>query len=316
MGVLSGGAGVAAGAAGGELNVCLALFKYAHHGEVAGNTADGLPDDAAALVTQQKQLYAPALQLRHQLGRAVAAPLLRAGGGQVHILLRGYPLGKQLLHRLKEGHDAALGVAGAPAIDLAIGNVPGEGGVVPLALRRNHVLVAHEQNGLVVVFALPVKEKVAVNLRLLELGEDSGEQLLQNLVEASEFLRLLGVGMGGGVILHHFGELFGQTQALLLGFVRRIFRLFGGGQQGFDQRDQQKKHNHAWNQKQPFHTFSSSFLSFLWRRPFRYSRKAKPMAMAPLGRIIMLVEPVRLGTRINSRLIMPRGSMASFRWCR
>ena len=188
--------------------------------------------------------------------------------------------------------------------------------MLPFALRRNHVLVAHQQDGLVVVLALPIKQQVAVNLRLLELGEDSGEQLLQNLVEAPEFFRLLGVRVGGGVILDHFGELFCQTQAFRLVLLRLVCRLFGGGQQGFDQRNQQQKHNHTGNQKQPFHTFSSSFVSFARRRPFRYSRKAKPMAIAPLGRIIILVEPVREGTRINSRLIMPRGSMASFRWCR
>ena len=60
-GVLAGGAGVATGAAGGELDICFALFKHAHHGKVAGDAADGLPDDSAALVTQQKQLHAPAL---------------------------------------------------------------------------------------------------------------------------------------------------------------------------------------------------------------------------------------------------------------
>ena len=41
-----------------------------------------------------------------------------------------------------------------------------------------------------------------------------------------------------------------------------------------------------------------------------------PMAMAPEGIIIKLVEDVREGTRINSRLIIIRGATATFMFLR
>ena len=41
-----------------------------------------------------------------------------------------------------------------------------------------------------------------------------------------------------------------------------------------------------------------------------------PMARAPEGMIIMLVEAMRLGTRTNRTLISTRGATAMFIWLR
>ena len=41
-------------------------------------------------------------------------------------------------------------------------------------------------------------------------------------------------------------------------------------------------------------------------------RYAMPVAMAPLGRIMKLVDEVRLGTKINSRLMTVSGMTAIF----
>ena len=209
-GVLPWGAGVAAPAAGGEIHVGAALLKDAQHGEVAGDAADGLPDDGAALVHDQEQVHAPAADLLHQLGAAVAAHLLGAGGGQVHVAVGGVALREELLHGLQEGHDGALGVAGAPAPDLALRDGAGEGRVLPLAAGGDHVLMAHEQDGLLPAPALPVVEEVPVDVRDLQLLMDQGKELLEDLMKGFPLLGLVLALEGGGVALDHLGELLSE----------------------------------------------------------------------------------------------------------
>ena len=209
-GVLPWGAGVAAPAAGGEIHVGAALLKDAQHGEVAGDAADGLPDDGAALVHDQEQVHAPAADLLHQLGAAVAAYLLGAGGGQVHVAVGGVALREELLHGLQEGHDGALGVAGAPAPDLALRDGAGEGRVLPLAAGGDHVLMAHEQDGLLPAPALPEVEEVPVDVRDLQLLMDQGKELLEDLMKGFPLLGLVLALEGGGVALDHLGELLSE----------------------------------------------------------------------------------------------------------
>jgi len=120
--------------------------------------------------------------------------------------------------------------------------------VLPGSLRRDHILMAHEQNGLVAVLSLPVKQQIAVQVSLFQPGKHQGEQLLQGLMEAPEFFRLRHSRMGGGVILHHLRQLFRKAQALLLGFLRGVLRLFAGHQQGSDQSDQKQPQDHAGDQ--------------------------------------------------------------------
>ena len=147
---------MAAGGARGELHIGLALLEHADHCKVSLYAADGLGDYAAALVADYKQLHAAALELLDDLRRAVARPLLGAGGGKVHVAFGSIALAQQLFYRLKESHDRALGIGCAAPPDLAVGNVPGERLVQPLALSRDNVLMAHKEDGLFAALALPI----------------------------------------------------------------------------------------------------------------------------------------------------------------
>ena len=91
-----------------ETHIRLSLFKHAEHGEIPMNAADGLGDDAAALVADEERLHAPPTQLVHELAAAGPGELLRTGGREVHVLLGDVPFPQQLLARLKKAHDAAL----------------------------------------------------------------------------------------------------------------------------------------------------------------------------------------------------------------
>ena len=99
----------------GELHICLALFKYAYHGKIAMNAADGFGDDRTALIAYQEQLDPSALQLRNNLRRTVTAPLFRAGACQVDIGGRNEPFRQEFLHRLEKCHDRGLGIGCASA---------------------------------------------------------------------------------------------------------------------------------------------------------------------------------------------------------
>ena len=260
---------MAALAAGGEGQIGAALLKDAHHGEVAGDAADGLPDDAAALVHDQKQVHAPAADLLHQLGTAVAAPLLGAGGGQVHVAVRGIALRKQFLHGLQKGHDGAFGVGAAPAPDLAVFDAAGEGWVLPLAARGDHVLVAHEQDGLFPALAFPIVQQVTVDVRDLQLLMDQGKELLEDLMKGLPPLRLVLTLEGGGVAPDHPGQLFGQGQGDLLRLVGHVGALERGGQQGTHEGDKEQQDDDPKDDANVQHI---SFLSVACDRGARRSR--------------------------------------------
>ena len=294
-----------AGRAGGELHVGLALFKDAHHGVVALDAADGIPDDGAALVADQEGLDAPAAQLVDDLGGTGAAHLLGTGGGQIHILFGGVTGGQQFFTGLEKGHDRSLGVSSTPAPDLAVGNVAREGLMEPFALGGYHVLVAHEDDGLVMLFALPVKEQVAVDLGLFQPFMYQREQVFQHLVEAQELFNLGIVGAGHRFTADHIGQLLGVALGSGIG-LRLIGGHFLGHEQGSDNGHGQQQQNQR--QKGQNGIEAPDHLAL----PFLCSRKATPMAMAPEGNTMKLVEPVREGTSTNSRAMVSRGRTAIF----
>ena len=222
-GVLRRCAGVSAGAAGGKFHVRLTFFKHADHGKVAGDAADRLGDDAAALITDEKQLHAAPLKLRHKLRRAVAGPLLRAGGGEIHVACRSISLGQKLLDRLEKGHERALGVRCAAPPDLAVRDLTGKRRVLPYALGGDHVLMAHQQNRLFAAFALPAIEQIAVDHGALQFFMHERKERLQRLVEGQKFFNLRRIRMGGGVALNHARELFRQKFCPLFVLMRLIF---------------------------------------------------------------------------------------------
>ena len=178
----------------GQEDICLALFKDAEHGIIAGNAFDGLRDDSAAFIADQPWMNAAALQLGHQLRAAVTGPFLRAGGGEIHVIFRHEALLQHLLHGLEEGHDGAFGIRRAPAPDLAVGDIPGKGCVNPFALRRNHILMAHEHEGLFGRDTLPEKQQIAVDFRLFQMPVHEGKELFEQPVKGQELLPLIRIG--------------------------------------------------------------------------------------------------------------------------
>ena len=259
-GVRRRGTGVAAGAAGRELHVRLALFKHADHGEVSGDAADRLGDDAAALVADEKRPHSAALELIDELRRAVARPLFRAGRGDVNVICRFISGGEQLLDRLEKRHDRALGVRRAAAPDLAIGNIAGKRCVLPRTLGGHDILMAHEHDRTIVRLARPIIEQVAVDVRARELFMHEREELRQQGVEALELLRLADIGIRRGVAPDHGRELLGIGHGALgirlWLIIGRFARRERGVHHGRSQRGQRREREITGTE---FHFTSASF---------------------------------------------------------
>ena len=141
----------------GELHICLALFKYAYHGKVAVNTADGFGDDRTTLIAYQEKLDPSALQFCHNLRCTVTAPLFRAGACQIDIGGRDEPFRQEFLHRLEKCHHRAFGIGRASAPYFSFCDISGKRCMNPFTFRRHHILVAHEQDRFLRAFSFPVK---------------------------------------------------------------------------------------------------------------------------------------------------------------
>ena len=141
-----------------------------------------------------------------------------------------------------------------------------------------------------------------------------GEEVLQLGVEGQELLPLLLAPAGDGLAPDHAGELFGIEFLPLRLEPGRPLGTLRAGEQRADEGDEKQQDEEAQKaQKDPkkrLHAFASSSAE---RAARRWKRYARPMAMAPLGMIMKLVEPVREGTRMKRRDMMRRGAAAIFR---
>ena len=70
-----------------------------------------------------------------------------------------------------------------------------------------------------------------------------GKQLLQDLVEAQKLFHLRHIGMGCGIVLHHFRKFTCQRQGLFLGLFCYIGRCFRRHQKCPYDRYEQKQQN-------------------------------------------------------------------------
>ena len=256
---------MAALAAGDELHVAVALLKDTHGSIVSVHAAKGILNDGAALVTEHEELHAVLLEPVCQLGRAAAADFLRAGGGQVDVALGDVAAADHFLGCLEEGHQAALGIRSAAAPDLSVGNIAGEGLVLPRTGRLHHIHVAHEEDGLLGGFALPFQKQVAVDFDFLTGSKNLREQFPQQLVKAAELFHRRICTVGNGLRLHHAGELLGVFVNARCVAGGNVLGMLAGHCQGAEDRNQQSgrqgcqqgqndvKHNH----------FTASFVSFL-----------------------------------------------------
>ena len=165
--------------------------------------------------------------------------------------------------------------------------------------------MGHEQDGTLGAFAFPVEKQVSLQLGFVQMTMHQWEQILHDLMQVKEVLT---AGTGNGGAAYHGGKLFGIK--LLPGRigVRGVISLAAGTEQCADERHQQQQNKDSKQEQQgiynDFHFTDTS--CFLWKR------YATPMAMAPLGRIMKLVEPVKEGTRINKTVRTVRGRAAIF----
>ena len=168
---------------GRKADIRLSLFENADHGKIAGDPGDGLPDDTAAFIADQPGGNAPSFQLGNKFRAAVAAPFLCTGGGKIHVVLRYIPFPQQFFRSLEESHDGTFCIGSAPSPDFSVGNIAGEGRMNPFTFRRNHVLMAHQDQRTRVGFPLPEEQQVSVDFGFLQLFVDEREELLQDPVE-------------------------------------------------------------------------------------------------------------------------------------
>ena len=124
-------------------------------------------------------------------------------------------------------------------------------------------------------------------------------------MECAEARRVVAARVGGRVDLDHFRELPGQPQRFgLIGLRRLIAGGLPRGNERPDDGDQHQQHQNARQDQQIFHACASCFF-------FLYMVYAIPMASAPEGMIIKLVDEISPGTSVKSTLITTSGAMAT-----
>ena len=171
----------------------------------------------------------------------------------------------------------------------------------------------HEHERPVVVFALPEEQEIPVDLRFFQLFVYCRIQLREQLMKAAELFELRIVRVRHGLIRYHARELF-RILPLACGVrVRRIIRGVFLHAQRADHCRKQKQHEYAEHGEQNIAYDSHAAVSF---RERRYRKYATPMAIAPEGNIIKLVEPSSPGTRMKSTLIRTSGQSAIFMFFR
>ena len=155
------------------------------------------------------------------------------------------------------------------------------------------------------ISAFPMVHQRTIQHSLFQFFMDKGEQFFQHLVKCKELFPLEVIRAGDRLAPEHPGQLLGVTvgPGIGLGFIGS--HLFGH-QQGTDDGYCQQQHDQGHKGQNGIQHVSHL------ARPFLYSRNATPMAMAPEGSTIKLVEPVSDGTKIKSRAITSRGSTAIF----
>ena len=164
------------------------------------------------------------LKLFYDFRCTVAGPLLRAGRGEIYVALGRVALLQKLLDRLEKCHDRGLGVSRSATPDLAVGDVAGKRLVLPFALGRDYVLMAHEQYRHAVARALPFEQQIAVNDGFFKLFMHKRKQPFENLVEAEKFLNLGNVRVRYRLVPHHLRQLARKLKGVVAGFGRCVVR--------------------------------------------------------------------------------------------
>ena len=140
--------GVAAVRAGRDGEVDVALLGDADHGHRLGDAKRGVRRHRTALVEDQVRVDPVAAEPVDRVRAGGRRDLLAVAREVPDVARRHVALSDEMLGRLEERADDALGVEGTAAPDLAVNDLGAKGVVLPvLALDGDDVLVGHHHDG-------------------------------------------------------------------------------------------------------------------------------------------------------------------------
>ena len=130
-----------------EPEIACSLFQCADHGKAPLRTLQRLRLYHSALIDEELKVYLLLLKVLHDLWCTVSGNLLGVGRGDVDIHIGLITFLNELFQGLEDAEEGTLGIHGTAAPDPAFGNVPGEWLMLPITCCRDHILVAHEEDG-------------------------------------------------------------------------------------------------------------------------------------------------------------------------
>ncbi len=213
--------GVAAVGAGRDGEVHVALLGDADHGNRLGDAQGRIGRHGAALVQHQVGVDVVLSEPVDCVGAGERRHLLAVAGEVPDVARRDVALADEVLGRLEERADDALGVQRAAAPDLAVDDLGTKGVVLPvLALHGHHVLVSHHDDGVGRgVCARPAQQ----DAKVVDGGELAG--LKGTRVEAAQRGHPLAEGLvvaQGGVLARDRGNADELAEALDGRVVRAV----------------------------------------------------------------------------------------------
>ena len=264
--LVTGEAYMVAGPGCGALDLATALFVYSHHGAFfAVHIAQRRIHNGAALVQNDLEADVPLPEPGKGGGHAVAAQFFIVGGKNVEIDLRLISLPQHIFGGEKNGAQGALGVGGAPSVDLSVGNGAGEGGIGPGFVPGHHIVVGHEENIPAGILTGDLIEPAVIGQQqMLRLFMEQGEPSAHHFPELGKLRIVIGIPDGYRGALKHFTQSFAVDLHLFVGaggIAALQFPFFGGTDGGIEQQNTDK--NGSRGQQNGNHSHKGASFVFL-----------------------------------------------------
>jgi len=194
-GFSSGGGGMSAAGFSSQFEGKVALLSDRDGSSIAFKPGQHAIQDWCAFIDDSLQAYAPLLQVGHDVPRAHSQHFFIMTEGKEDCAAGLEILREQVFNSFHNADHLALDVHAAAPPDGALFNGAGERRVGPFAegvfIRRNHVLVGHEEDGFQLRSAARpgVKQAAARQHFKREAGVQTGITIAQQLVQLVEQLR-------------------------------------------------------------------------------------------------------------------------------
>ena len=197
-------------APGGDFYIHVALLGHTDDRVGLVHTVHRFVEHRAALVQGHGEPDTLVFQMTHDGGSAVAAGFFIDREGQIDIPAGNISFFQQLLDSLQLCEHGALAVQSAPAVEAAALHFAAESAHAPALVRGgDHVLMAHQQNGLAAAAACPAVEQTSVEDGFFQLFVNQREAFLQNLVKAEKIGQVLMLRLGNRGDTDHCAQLVG-----------------------------------------------------------------------------------------------------------